>query len=64
MHGAKIGFDWPSHAFSLALVAEQLALDVPELSAVARYRVIGLLPVIVDAEQQQRRIALADPSFL
>jgi putative ABC transport system permease protein len=64
MHGPKIGFDWPSYPYSSVLLAEQLALDVPELQAVARYRSIGA-SVSVDGEQKPRiGVALAEPQFL
>ncbi|HET8698550.1 MAG TPA: FtsX-like permease family protein [Gammaproteobacteria bacterium] len=63
MHGAKNGFDFPSYPFSSVLLAEQLAADVPELEAVARYRQFGG-SVIVDGETQQRPMAAAEPKFL
>jgi putative ABC transport system permease protein len=64
MHGTKTGFDWPSYPYSSVLLAEQLALDVPELPAVARYRTISA-SLSVDGEQKARRgVALAEPKFL
>ena len=64
MHGPKFGLEWPSYPYSSVLLGEQLALDVPELAAVARYRPIGA-SVTVDGEQKPRlSIALAEPKFL
>ncbi len=64
MHGPKFGLEWPSYPYSSVLLGEQLALDVPELTAVARYRTIGA-SVSVDGEQEPRiGIALAEPKFL
>jgi len=64
MHGPKFGLEWPSYPYSSVLLGEQLALDVPELAAVARYRPIGA-SVTVDGEQKPRLgIALAEPPFL
>ena len=64
MHGPKFGFEWPSYPYSSVLLGEQLALDVPELPAVARYRTIGA-SLSFDGEQKPGRgIALAEPKFL
>jgi len=63
MHGPKIGFDWPSYPASSVLLAEQLALDVPELPAVARYRMING-SIAVNGEQKPYAVALAEPKFL
>ncbi|HEX5047201.1 MAG TPA: FtsX-like permease family protein [Gammaproteobacteria bacterium] len=64
MHGAKVGFDWPSYPFSSDLLAAQLALDLPELEAVARYRPVALSPVDVDGTPKPRRVAVAEPGLL
>ncbi|HET8697483.1 MAG TPA: FtsX-like permease family protein, partial [Gammaproteobacteria bacterium] len=63
MHGPKIGFDWPSYPYSSVLLAEQLAADVPELEAVARYRVFGGV-VDTDRDRRTRRLAAAEPALL
>ncbi|HUO66550.1 MAG TPA: ABC transporter permease, partial [Gammaproteobacteria bacterium] len=64
MHGPKNGFDWPSYPYSSVLLAEQIALDVPELPAVVRYRPIGA-SMSVDGEQKPVfGVALAEPKFL
>src|SRR5262245_18398061 len=64
MHGPKIGFDWPQYPYSSVLLSDHLALDVPELETVARYRPIGGTSVTVDGEQKPVRSAVADSKLL
>ena len=53
MHGPKFGLGVAVVSVQLRSAWEQLALDVPELTAVARYRTIGA-SVSVDGEQKPR----------
>ena len=64
MEGPSMGFSWPSYPASSYLLGEQLALDVPELDAVARYRTANGAFVTIDGDSKTRRIGYAEPAFL
>ncbi len=63
MRSPQFGVNLSSNAFSALPLAEQVRLDVPELTRVARvFR--GSRSVVVDGEPSAARIAYADDGFL
>ena len=45
-------------------LADQVALDVPELDALARYAMVGRSFVTIEGQPSYRRVAYAEPAFL
>lgn len=62
MEGPTIS--WTSWPMSSYLLGEQIALDAPDLHAVARYRSVNGAFVTVDGESRTRRVACAETAFL
>ncbi len=64
LRSSRFGLDYPSVPASATLLGPQLALDVPELESVARYRRGGNIRMALAGESRPFNVSYAEPSFL